>query len=192
MSRSFSVGPYYSQQDKDPFDIRIRAKLDGKTLDQNDPENWSPEKIRAAGEMFDRNDKNKQDLIQTGRNGDAFVAAHPEVLDSTKNGELFKHEMNRMFGECLHTVEHYEAAYQSLRASNLVQIDKAKDESRRRAADKQRYDAQKEPSIAQIPFDKMTPTQLQQLETMPLEELRRLGAVEAQRQMQLRGEEGGW
>jgi hypothetical protein len=185
-SRSFSVGGYTRNVNlqEDPFDARVRAFKDDSfdTLEDN-PENWPKEKVKAAAEMFQRADQSQQDLIATGLNGDAFIVAHPEVKDTPANGQLFKHELNRMFGDCLHTVDHFEAAYESLRASNFLALNKAEVEKQQKAAAKQRYEAERARSVE---------PSMDELYSMSLDDLRRLDTVANQERMQRRGEEGGW
>jgi hypothetical protein len=184
-SRTISVGNFTRHVDtpEDPFTARVMAikNDDASNLDDN-PENWPADKIRAAAEMFQREDTVRHNQQQSGINADAFLTMHPEIYDTQRNAELFKHELHRMFGESLLTVNEYEAAYESLRASNLLSLNKTEVEKQRKAADKARYAAQKAQTV--------TPSE-QDLYDMPLDELRRRDTVEAQKRMQRAGERGG-
>ena len=175
----------YTQTQDDPFTSRVKAILNDDTSNLEDnPENWFAEKVKAAGEMFQREDTIRQNQIQSGLNADAFLAAHPEILDTKANVDLFVHELKRMFGEgSLLTVNEYEAAYASLRASNFLALNKAEVAKQQKAADKARYEAQKAQSVK--------PTE-DEMYSMSMEEIRMRDAIENQQRMQRRGEEGGW
>jgi hypothetical protein len=185
-SRSFSVGNYTRNTDsqEDPFNTRVRAFRDDSVDTLPDTfENWPKERVKEAVEGMLRADQRQQDLIATKDNADVFLAAHPEFLDTTANGQLMNHELKRMFGDCLHTFDQYEAAYESLRASNFLALNKAEVEKQRKAAAKARVEVERARSVE---------PSLDELWAMPLEDLRRLDAVENQQRMQRRGEEGGW
>jgi hypothetical protein len=187
----------YMQHADDPFTARVMAiKNDDTSNLEDNPENWPAEKVKAAGEMFQREDTIRQNQLQSGLNADAFLAAHPEILDTKANGELFRHELNRMFGEgSLLTVNEYEAAYASLRASNFLALNKAEVARQQKAADKARYDAQRaqhlnNPAVKQL--HELSPEKQRELDEMSLEEIRRLDTLENQKRMERIGNEGGW
>ena len=141
-----SIGSYTrftsNPAEQDPFNLRVRAFKDDNMPDG--PENAPKEEVRAWAEAFQREDTIRQNQLQSGLNADAFLAAHPEILDTKANGELFRHELHRMFGEgSLLTVNEYEAAYESLRASNFLALNKAEVAKQQKAADKARYEAQR-------------------------------------------------
>lgn len=180
-SRSFSAGNYTRTIDtqEDPFNTRVRATLDGEELDQDNPENWSKEKVRAAAEMFQRADHR---VLINKENADAFLAQHPEFLDTKSNAEKMNAILDSLYGERAYSSEEFETAYRAGVATKSLTIDEAElVKQQQRAADEQR--AQGTQSV--------TPT-MEELETMPLEDLRRLDALENQKRMQRRGEEGGF
>jgi len=180
-SRSFSVGNYTRsvQKESDPFDVRLRATLDG-TLDtlEDNFENWPAEKVKEAYQGFER--ANTKHIV-VNQNASTFLAVHPEFIDNDANAQLVNRTLKTMFGDCVHTVEQFESTYQVLRVSNSLALDKVKLAEQEKAAAKQRVEAAKS----------VTPTE-EEMYNMPLEELRRLDAIENQKRMQKRGEEGGW
>jgi len=185
-SRSFSVGGYTRTVDLqvDPFDARVRAFKDDSIEALPDTfENWPKEKIKAAVEGMQRADQKQQDKLTSADNAALFLASHPEFLDTQANGQLFNHELNVMFGECLYTMEHYEAAYESLRKTNFLALNKTEDAKRQKAAAKARAEAEKAKSVE--------PSEAE-LYSMSMEDLRRLSDTKSHEQMQRRGEEGGW
>jgi|GEM_PF-3218339 len=184
---SFTAGNYTRSIDTptDPLDARMRSKLDGVDLDNSEnPEDWSAEKVRAVAQMFERNDRAAQNKVQSGLSGDAFVATHPEFKDSKANGLLMVHQLKTLFGEGVaYTLDDYNTAYESLRASNFLNLDEKIVKEQNVEAAKQRAAAEKA---------RNTPKSEQELWDMPMDELRRLDAVENHERMQRRGEEGGW
>lgn len=134
----------YVSHPEDPFDARVRAFRDD-TVDSlpNKFENWDKEHVREAVEGLMREDQKQQDRITTGQNADAFLAVHPEFLDTQANGELMNHESKRMFGEGAYTVAHYEQAYQSLRSSNFLALNKTEVAKQEKAAAKQHAEAER-------------------------------------------------
>lgn len=129
-SRSFSVGSYtrHVAQTVDPFNQRVMAfRNDDASELEDSPENWSGEKVRAAAEMFQREDKRQQDRAMTGQNA---------------------HQLQTMFGDCLHTLEHFEAAYQTLRSSNFLALNATEVKKQERAAAKARAEAERTRSVA--------------------------------------------
>jgi len=128
-----------------------------------------------------------QDRLETQKNGDAFIAVHPEVMDNTANARLLLNQMNTMFGEGLHTLDHFEQAYEYLRTkTDFLKLDRNVLAAQQRQAANQRYAQARAAEAARI-------TNLSEaaLEALPLEEIRRLDAIERQRQMQEAGERGG-
>jgi hypothetical protein len=174
----------YTQAEDDPFNKRIRAFRDDSIDSLPDSfENWPKEKIKEAVEGVIRADQRQQDIAATGQNGTSFVALHEEYLDTPANGQLMNHQLRTLYGETLYTLEHFEAAYQALRASGFLALDKKKVAEQERAAAKARVQAELARSV---------PKSEDELYSMPLEDLRRLDAIENQKRMQRRGEEGGW
>jgi hypothetical protein len=179
------VHSFHMNNPADEFTDRVlafREDIHGGTLEDNF-ENWPKEKIREAVEGMQREDQKQQNKLITKQNADAFIASHPEFLDIPANAALMKHELNRMFGDGPYSVANYETAEESLRASNFLRLNKKVLAEQQTAAALERAKAEKQ---------RNTPLTQEQLYEMPLEDLRRLDAVEAQQRMQRRGEEGGW
>ena len=195
-SRTFGVGTLgYSyianRADEDQFNIKTRAFIGDPDalghLDPNDPDNLTAEQIKAAHAAALREDQAQKDRLETQANGDAFIAEHPEFVDTVANAQLLVNQMNTMFGEGLHTVDHFEQAYEHLRTkTNFLKLDNAVLAAQQRQAAKQRYAQARAASAARI-----TNLSEAELENMSLDEIRRLDAIERQRQMQEAGERGG-
>ncbi len=183
-SRSFSVGGFTRNvaAPSDPFSDRVMAFRNDDSSALSAEEQLTAEQIKTAERLAQANDQVTQNKIARGQNADAFLAAHPEVLDTAANTKLIVHELARMFGtDALYTIENYEAATDSLRRSGLLKINEAEAAKQKKEADKQRAAA----------ATKAEPT-LEELYNMPMEDLRRLDAGANQARMQRRGEEGGW
>jgi hypothetical protein len=191
---------YTQSEETDPLNQRINASLNG-TLDELPDvfENWDAPHVRAAIEGLQRADQSHQDAAENQKTGDAFVAGHPEYIDTKANAALMQHEMNRMFGPGLHTLEQFETAYESLCASNFLKLNQAEVAKQEKAADKQRYEAERARTEA-ARARRFTPAQRGQSVTpeedavyaIPLEELRRRDAIENQKRMERIAQEGGW
>lgn len=184
-SRSFGVSSFGngpSLVEENEFDTQVRARLNGEdAFDDSSPrfEDWSPAKQRAAYEGMCRADVN---LTTIHENADTFIANHPEFKDTEANGKVINRTLKAMFGDVVHTSEQFEAAYEVARANNLVELDAAQIAKQKAAATQQRAKAERG-RIANLTEE--------ELETMPLEEIRRLDTIERQRQMQREGERGG-
>ena len=155
-------------------------------IHRDDPDNvpeLTAEQVKLAYEEAARADRDTQDRAANQQTGDAFVAGHPEYVDNQANASLMQHEMNTMFGEGLHTLEHFEMAYASLRKTNFLSLDRTVLAAQAKQSAKQRY-ATESARIA-------GPTE-EEMYAMPLEDIRIAHAQENQRRMQRRGEEGGW
>ena len=101
----------YTQTEDDPFAARVMAfKRDDASELEDNPENWSAEKVRAAAEMFARQDQKQQNTVANREMADVFIAEHPEYIDSGVNGRLMTHELRRTFGEGAYTLAQYEQA----------------------------------------------------------------------------------
>lgn len=172
-----------NEADQDPLNVRVNASLNG-TIDElpDKFEFWNKDAVREAVEGLQRADRAAQDRVENQKIGDAFVAGHPEYKDTNANAALMTHELNRMFGPGLHPLEHYEKAYESLRSSNFLALDQAELKKQQKAAAKQRFEQERSRSV--------TPSE-QELYDMPLDDLRRLDAIENQKRLQLAGERGG-
>jgi hypothetical protein len=121
------------------------------------------------------------------QNADAFASLHSEYLDTPENGKRFNNTLKAMFGDCAHTVEQFEAAYQVLRANNTLDLDQAEIVKQEQAATNQRNKAARD----QRARDTRTYTEDEKY-SMSLDQLRQLETREIQQRMQRRGEEGGW
>jgi len=148
----------------------------------DDAQELTAAQIRQAYSAAIAADQSAQDIIQNQLDGDAFIAVHPEVKDTVANAKLFVHEMDVRFGKGRHPIEHFEAAYESLRASGFLALDEKEVAKQQKAFAKQHYDVAKALSV--------TPTE-EEMYALPLEELRKLDAQERQKQFQLSGERGG-
>ncbi len=78
--------------------------------------------------------------------------------------------------------EQFESAYNVARANNLLELDKAEIVKQQQADSNRRSKAERA---------RIVNLSEEELETMPLEEIRRLDAIEYQKQMQQAGERGG-
>src|SRR5215469_11143824 len=92
-----------NQADLDPFNIRVRAFKDDNMPDG--PENAPAEEVKKWAEHFQSQDKARQELQETIKNADAFIAAHPELVDNEANGKILVNQANTMFGKGFHTIE---------------------------------------------------------------------------------------
>ena len=171
---------------EDPINDGARRALDGLGPAQPDKfENWSPEMIREAYNGAVRTDEKRTAI---NRNADEFVALHPEFLDTDDNGRLVNKMVKTMFGDCVHTVEQFEAAYQALLVTDSLAIDKAEvAKQRQKAADAQRKAAAK----TRQEREKLRNLSENELETMSLEELRALTDRQLREDMQREAERGG-
>lgn len=164
----------------DPFNVRVQAFLDDNMPDG--PENAPAEEVKKWAEHFQREDQAATNLVANQETGDAFVAGHPEYIDNKANAALMKHEMQRMFGSGLHTLENFEAAYESLRESDFLALNKTELSKQQKAAAKQRYEAERARSA--MPSE-------DELSAMPLDEIRMRATIDNQRRMLSAGERSG-
>jgi hypothetical protein len=179
-----SVGSFtrHVQEANDPFTERVMAfrNDDASTLEDS-PDTWPAEKIKAAGDYFVKADTK---LTARRENADAFVELHPEFKDNKKNADVMQRTLQTMYGDVAFSVEQYEAAYQVSCANNLLDLDGeelSRQAKQRKAEAKQRAEDRAHP---------VTPSE-SELYAMPLEDLRRLDAIENHNRMQLAGERGG-
>jgi len=133
---------------QDPFNIRTRAILGDpealEKLDPADPENLTAEQIKAAHTLALRADRATQDRLETQKNADAFIAAHPELIDNKANADLLLNQALTMFGDGELTVDNWERAYQYMRTkTNFLKLDAKEVEKQRKAEAKQRYETAK-------------------------------------------------
>ncbi len=146
--------------------------------------------VKAAYEAALAEDQAAKDKVQNQLDGDAFITAHPEIKDTVANAKLFVHEMDRTFGPGRHPIAHFEAAYESLRASNFLALDQKELAKQQKASAKARYDASYATDKERIVANAFDPND--GYETISLEEIRKRADEEVRHQMQRRGEEGGY
>jgi hypothetical protein len=72
----------------------------------------------------------------------------PEYIDSEANGRLMSHQLKTMFGDGLHTLEHFEAAYEPLRSSNFLALNKTAVAKQQKAAAPARAEAERSRNVA--------------------------------------------
>lgn len=146
------------------------------------------EQVKAAYEAAVREDRAAQDRLETQANGDAFIAVHPEFMDTVPNAQLLVNQARTMFGkEGLITVEMFEQAYQYLRVNtDFLKLDRNVLAAQQKQAAKQRYAQARAAETRRI-----TNLSEAEVEALPLEEILRLDAMERQQQMQAAGERGG-
>jgi hypothetical protein len=183
---SNAVGSYlrniHNPANDDPINDGARRSLNGQQrFDDSSPrfEDWSPAKQRAAFEGMQRADAK---LAANAENANLFLSMHPEFVDSEANGAALNSTLKAMFGDVEHTTEQFERAFEVARANNILELDAAEIAKQTRAATQQR---------AKTERSRIVYRSEDELETMPLEEIRRLDAIERQKQLQESGERGG-
>jgi hypothetical protein len=124
MSRQFGAGrfgngPNVYNESQSEFDLDTRRRLDG--LGYVKPQ-------LTADQLADETRTTKS------QSADEFLALHPEFLDVPKNANLMNDTLKAMFGDCAYTTEHFQAAYNVLRVSNVLDIDKAEVAKQQQAA----------------------------------------------------------
>jgi len=128
-----------------------------------------------------------ENIATKKQNADLFADLHPEYLDTRQNGQAFSRTLKAMYGDVAYSVEQFENAYEVCNANGLLQLDQkvmAGQEAEAKAAARKQYaDAERSRIVNRTEAE---------LESMSLEEIRRLDAQERLHQMQGRGEEGGW
>lgn len=122
------------------FDQNTRRRLDG--LGPVKPQ-LSAEEVKAAWEDALKEDQTQKDQAVSIENGKAFMAGHPEFVQSKENIALMNHQLRSKFGVRLYNVADYEECFADLRVSNFVKIDKTVVAAQERQAAKERYDAAK-------------------------------------------------
>lgn len=192
-----AVGSYLrhiqNRADKDPLNLGARAAIGDpnaiEQLDLNDPDNLTAEQIKAAHEAALAADRTHQNLLETQANADAFISAHGELKDSVANARLLLNQAKTMFGEDGPiTVDQWEAAYQHLRSkTDFLAFNADALAKQQKEASRQHYAASRAAEAKRI-----VNLSEQQLETMSLEDIRRLDAEERQREMERIGEQGGY
>jgi hypothetical protein len=174
----------HNSADEDPLNVRVNASLNGSLDELPDTADfWTKDRWKEAALAAEREDRATQDRLENKKTADGFVASHPEYVDNNVNGKLLLNQMNTMFGPGLHTPDQHEAAYEYLcNNTDFLKLDPKELEKQRKAADKQRYEVERARSVG---------LSEQELYSMPLDDLRRLDAIENQKRLQLAGERGG-
>jgi hypothetical protein len=122
------------------------------------------------------------------RHSEEFVSLHPEFLDHPKNGEQFNRTLDAMFGaNRAYTLDEFERAYAVCLANNSLELDKAELVKQEQAAAKERAKAARARRAAETRVFSEA-----ELESMSLEDLRKVEDREIQKRNQRIAEEGGW
>jgi hypothetical protein len=131
----------YTQHPDDPFTARVMAIKNDDTSGLEDKfENWNAEQVKEATEGLMRADQQQQVINARVANAEAWMAGHPEYISQPRNNDLMNHELKRMFGEIEWTLDHYDAAFESLCADNFLKLNQVEVEKKRKAAAKQRFE----------------------------------------------------
>jgi hypothetical protein len=189
---SNAVGSYLrhvqNPANEDTFNKDTRRALDGeKRFDDDSPrfEDWSAAKQRAAYEGLERAEDNK---IKQRANADAFLASHAEFIDIDANGQTMNRTLEALYGDRVYTVDEFEKAYEVCRANNSLKIDLAEEaKQQQRAADAQRKTVVKQRQER----ERLRNLSEDELNALPLEELRALVERQQHEDMQHEGERGG-
>ncbi len=115
---SFNYTRTINTPDSD-FDSRLRKKLDGVALDDTNFDQMSAEKYREFAEKYDAD---KQALVKQNEDAIAFIKAHPEYEDTTKNGDAMAALCKSVFGTKYATREQYEHCFPNGVATGLVTV----------------------------------------------------------------------
>jgi hypothetical protein len=185
---SNAVGSYLrhipNSADNDEFNQNIRRAHDG--LGPVKPRSTA-EQIKADFEELLAVDQARLDGLENMKSLDAFAMGHKEVSNTIANGRLLLNQANTMFGKRVHTVEHFEAAYQYLRTeTDFLKIDKTVEAAKQREAAKQHFEAE----TARTAERAFNPNE--DYSTMSLEEMRQLSDEALQADMQATGNRGGY
>jgi hypothetical protein len=153
--------------ERDPLNQRINASLNSE-LDQLEPtfENWSAPQVKEAIAGLQRASAKFNARIETSN---AFIALHPEFLDTESNGQAMNRTLQVLYGDTTFTPEHFEQAYAVLRANGMLDVDQAVIVQQEQAAADERAKAARERSVGHS---------MEELYEMDLEDLRRLDAIE--------------
>ena len=179
-----SYGNYtqlHNAADDDPLNKKVRASLDGTLNELPDTfENWSPDRVKEAVKGVQANNAKRVALDQAATD---FVALHPEYIDSEANGKRLNNALVARFGNRVFTVAEFEQEYQVLRANSTLQLNQAELKRQEQAAKQQR--------AAEARARNTQPT-IEEIEQMPLEEIRRRDTMSHAERMQRLAEEGGY
>ena len=142
--------------------------------------------VRQAYEAALAEDQSAQATIETQRNGDAFLAGHPEFVDNVPNAKLIVNQMDTMYGKGVHTLAHFEGAFQYLRENtNFLKLDKTVLAAQEKQAAKERFNAERERMSTTV-FNESVAA------TLPLDELRRRAEQTHADNFRKIAEEGGY
>jgi len=170
------------------FDTQARARLNGQQVfDDSSPrfEDWSPEKQRAGYEGALRADEKR---IANTQSGNEFAQLHVEYLDTDENGDRMVRMLRHLFGNVPYTLSMFESAYQALLITDSLDIDKAEvakqqqqaTNAQRKAVGKQRQERERLRNLSE-----------EEMNTLPLDEVRNHANRQLQEDMQRAGERGG-
>ena len=181
-----AVGSYLrhvpNSADNDEFNQNVRRAHDG--LGPVRP-TLTAEEIKVAYEDALAADETRSINIQ---NSMEFVSLHPEFIDNPANGEQFNKTLNAMFGAGLtYTVDQFERAYKVCLANNSLELDQAVLAKQEQDAAKERAKAARARRAAETRVFSEA-----ELETMSLEDLRKVEDREIQKRNQKIAEEGGY
>jgi len=184
---SNGVGSYLrhipSAAEKDEFNEGARRALNGLGPSPTQP---TAEQVKMVFEAAQREDQREKEKVISAENAAVWLSGHPEFEKTAANISLMNHELQSRFGLREYSIEDYEIAYESLCASNFLQLNKTVLAAQKHQTDKQRYEAAKARTAA-IAFDPN-----KNYDELSLDEIRKRAADDTRRQMQRRGEEGGW
>jgi hypothetical protein len=121
---------YFFPRQESSFDAGVRKALNGQPLTSDaDFEqiaaNLSAEQCKTLFDKASRSDKEKADQQRARENADAFIKLRPEVRDTTQNAYQLRAHCMSAFGTPYPSLEMLDKAYQSLRANNLLDLNKA-------------------------------------------------------------------
>jgi hypothetical protein len=170
--RGVLTGRTYADADTMVFEERLKAiqnlPLQKQTAEELEFAELADEDALLLLKQAERKEQHKGDGIETGSNGEAWATLHAEYTDSTHNAHLMVQQLrtNGVMEEVA-SIADYERAYNELRGSGLLSLNKAALNKQRSAELQQRAaSAVGEPGSV---FDSTTEIDM---ETMSMEELR--------------------
>jgi hypothetical protein len=181
-----AVGSYLrhieNSADRDEFNINLKRAHDGLGPITPQP---TAEQIKQLVEEAQAADETR---ATNKRNADDFCALHPEFLDHDRNGAQFNATLDAMFGTNIaYTLDQFERAYAVCCANNSLELDRAVLAKQEDAAAKERAKAARARRAAETRVFSEA-----ELESMSLEDLRKVENQAIQKRNQKLGEEGGY
>jgi len=118
---------YFVPREQTAFDAGVKKALNGEKLVNDDDfetlaANLSPAQIKVLFDKASKSDQEKAEAQRSREDCDAFIKLRPEIRDTEQNAYQLRAHCMSAFGTPYPTVEMLEAAYQSLRANNLLAI----------------------------------------------------------------------